>query len=47
MIISASFIPLALPVLPVIFCWNLNEAVLLAAWILAIAPASVKAGPSL
>ena len=43
---STPFFPL-LPVMPVIFCLNLNEALLSAAWKLATVPALVKAGSSL
>ena len=45
-IISTFFIPPA-AVLPVIFCLNLNDALLSAAEKLAIAPALVKASSSL
>ena len=45
-IISTSFVP-PLVVLPVCFCLSLNKALLLAAWTLAIASASVKAGSCL
>ena len=41
------FIIPILPVAPVIFCLNLNEALLSAAWKLAIAPALVKVDSSL
>ena len=40
-IISTPFVPL-LPVTRVIFCLNLNEAVLSTVWKLAIAPAWIK-----
>ena len=46
-IISTSFLPLAASALPVICYLNLSEALLLAAWNLAIATALVKAGSSL
>ena len=45
-IISTSFVPFS-PVTSVIFCLNLNEALLSAAWKIVIAPAAVKVGFSL
>ena len=46
-IISTSFVPPAAAFLPVVFYLNLNEALLLAAEKLAIAPTSVKTISSL
>ena len=45
-IISTSFLPLA-AVTPVIFCLDLNKALLSVAWKLAVAPEAVRAGSSL